>query len=111
MTWRDNEFKIGINMAGAVSAGAYTAGVLDFLMEALEQWQLHKEALRRYLSDPVGPVPLLVPLHDVTIEVFAGASAGRAGRGRTARRYSLISVACSLGRVRVDLRFGRVPSN
>jgi hypothetical protein len=76
MTWRDNEFKIGINMAGAVSAGAYTAGVLDFLMEALEQWQLQKEALRRYLSDPVGPVPLLVPLHDVTIEVFAGASAG-----------------------------------
>src|SRR5271163_2793770 len=31
-------FKIGINMAGAVSAGAYTAGVLDFLIEALDAW-------------------------------------------------------------------------
>jgi len=30
-------FRIGINMAGAVSAGAYTAGVLDFLTEALDE--------------------------------------------------------------------------
>src|SRR5271165_3451630 len=27
----DGTFHLGINMAGAVSAGAYTAGVLDFL--------------------------------------------------------------------------------
>lgn len=33
--WKANEFKIGVTMAGAVSAGAYTAGVLDFLIEAL----------------------------------------------------------------------------
>ena len=25
-------------MAGAVSVGAYTAGVLDFLIEALDKW-------------------------------------------------------------------------
>mgnify|MGYP003342307022 CR=1 FL=1 len=33
---RPAPFKIGLVMAGAVSAGAYTAGVLDFLLEALE---------------------------------------------------------------------------
>ena len=33
-------FKIGINMARAVSAGAYTAGVLDFLTEALDEWYM-----------------------------------------------------------------------
>lgn len=56
--------KIGINMAGAISAGAYTAGVLDFLTEALDLWEQAK--LR---SDPV-------PLHDVSLEVLSGASAG-----------------------------------
>ncbi len=57
-------FKIGINMAGAVSAGAYTAGVLDFLTEALDDW---------YKAKARGE---LVPSHDVAIEVFSGASAG-----------------------------------
>jgi predicted patatin/cPLA2 family phospholipase len=32
-------FKIGLVLAGAVSAGAYTAGVVDFLFEALEAWE------------------------------------------------------------------------
>ncbi|HUA58238.1 MAG TPA: patatin-like phospholipase family protein [Verrucomicrobiae bacterium] len=58
-------FHIGINMAGAVSAGAYTAGVLDFFMEALEQWYAVKAA-----GNPA------VPQHDVSIDVFSGASAG-----------------------------------
>jgi hypothetical protein len=57
-------FLIGINMAGAVSAGAYTAGVLDFLIEALDAWYAAKQA-----GQPV-------PTHDVSIEVFSGASAG-----------------------------------
>jgi Patatin-like phospholipase len=57
-------FRIGINMAGAISAGAYTAGVLDFLIQALDEWH---EAKAR--GD-------LVPMHDVSIEVMAGASAG-----------------------------------
>jgi hypothetical protein len=30
------EFQIGLTMSGAISAGAYTAGVVDFLVEALE---------------------------------------------------------------------------
>jgi predicted acylesterase/phospholipase RssA len=61
----DGTFHLGINMAGAVSAGAYTAGVLDFLMESLEQWYAAKES-----QNP------LVPLHEVSIDVFSGASAG-----------------------------------
>ena len=51
-TWKnDGTFHLGINMAGAVSAGAYTAGVLDFLTEALEEWYAAKAA-------PNSPVPI-----------------------------------------------------
>ncbi|MEQ1946455.1 MAG: patatin-like phospholipase family protein [Bryobacteraceae bacterium] len=74
--WRSNEFKLGINMAGAVSAGAYTAGVLDFLLEALEEWEKAKTAFRASLANPAGASAAPVPLHDVTIEAFGGASAG-----------------------------------
>lgn len=56
--------KLGINMAGAVSAGAYTAGVLDFLIQALDQWYAAKAAGEN------------VPGHDISIEVISGASAG-----------------------------------
>jgi predicted acylesterase/phospholipase RssA len=56
--------KIGINMAGAISAGAYTAGVLDFLTEALDEWEEAKAGGQS------------VPMHDVCIEVMSGASAG-----------------------------------
>ncbi len=76
-SWGMEKFRIGINMAGAISAGAYTAGVLDFLMEALEEWQKAKEAYIVYLNHPTCvPSPEAVPLHDVAIEVFSGASAG-----------------------------------
>jgi len=57
------KFEIGLCMAGAVSAGAYTAGVMDYLMEALSDWEK-----RRY--DPS------VPQHEVCIPVIGGASAG-----------------------------------
>lgn len=64
--WDSNStFHLGINMAGAVSAGAYTAGVLDFLMEALEEWYAAKASAN-----------MAVPLHDVSLDVFSGASAG-----------------------------------
>ena len=33
-----NTFELGLVMAGAASAGAYTAGVIDFLFEALQAW-------------------------------------------------------------------------
>ena len=36
---RGKEFQIGLAMSGAVSAGAYTAGVFDFLIQALDEWE------------------------------------------------------------------------
>ena len=58
-----NVFELGLTMAGAVSAGAYTAGVMDFLMEALDTWERKKKD-----ED--------VPTHQVKIKVITGASAG-----------------------------------
>lgn len=52
-------------MAGAVSAGAYTAGVMDYLLEALDEWQLRKDSGQAN-----------VPLHNVEISALGGASAG-----------------------------------
>lgn len=60
-----NTFHIGLCLAGAVSAGAYTAGAMDYFLEALEDWQMRK---RR------GDVN--VPSHNVVIPVIGGASAG-----------------------------------
>lgn len=59
------KFKVGICMAGAISAGAYTAGVIDYLLEALDIWQKRKD-----LGIPD------TPLHEVEISVIGGASAG-----------------------------------
>lgn len=58
-------FKIGLCMAGAVSAGAYTAGVLDYLIEALERWDVEKRSGNQN-----------IPTHNVVIDVAGGASAG-----------------------------------
>lgn len=58
-------FKLGLCMAGAVSAGAYTAGVIDYLLEALEEWQRQKDS-----GNPN------VPSHAVELSAMGGASAG-----------------------------------
>lgn len=58
-------FEFGLVMAGAISAGAYTAGVVDFLIEALDAWE---EARR--LPDYRGPQ------HRALLKVMSGASAG-----------------------------------
>ena len=58
-------FEIGIVMAGAISAGAYSAGVMDFIIEALDAYEKAKKA-----PDWDGPT------HDVRVPVLAGASAG-----------------------------------
>lgn len=52
-------------MAGAVSAGAYTAGVIDYLIEALDEWEKRKKSGEKN-----------VPQHQVEIPVIGGASAG-----------------------------------
>lgn len=58
------KYRLGINMAGAISAGAYTAGVLDYFIEALDAWEAAKKSSQ------------LVPRHDVSIDILTGASAG-----------------------------------
>jgi predicted acylesterase/phospholipase RssA len=58
---------LALCMAGAISAGAYTAGVVDYLLEALERWEMAK------LKWPGNP---LLPKHRVVIDVITGASAG-----------------------------------
>src|SRR3982750_1404482 len=60
-----NTFHVGLCMAGAISAGAYTAGVMDYLLEALDDWQKRKEKNEAN-----------VPTHNVVIPVMGGASAG-----------------------------------
>lgn len=64
-----NTFEIGLCMAGAISAGAYTAGVVDFLFEALEAWQQAK-------NDDKATGKQTVLSHDVVITCMSGASAG-----------------------------------
>ena len=51
-------FEIGLVLGGTVSAGAYTAGALDFLLEALEAWHAGS------------------PPHSVRIPFVVGASGG-----------------------------------
>ena len=58
-------FEVGIVMAGAISAGAYTAGVMDFIIEALDAYEEAKRA-----PGWNGPT------HDVRITILSGASAG-----------------------------------
>jgi len=72
------KIKLGICMAGAVSAGAYTAGVVDYLMETLERWQIEKDKIRGKLvrNEALTELEKAVPLHDLEIEVLSGASAG-----------------------------------
>ena len=55
-------FEIGLVMAGAISAGAYTAGAIDFLIQALDEWQTAKDG-----EDPD------CPRHNVTLRILAGA--------------------------------------
>lgn len=62
-------------MAGAVSAGAYTAGVMDYLLETLQRWQEAKDKNRELGPDHPEYDPS-IPMHDVVIEAMGGSSAG-----------------------------------
>ena len=60
-------FHLGITMAGAVSAGAYTAGFMDYVLEALEAWEKAKKEHNTKVE---------IPNHQVVIDALGGASAG-----------------------------------
>ncbi|THV56462.1 patatin-like phospholipase family protein [Chryseobacterium candidae] len=70
--------RLGLCLAGAVSAGAYTAGVMDYFIETLERWEKEKEKIRTKLkwNEELTEAEIKVPLHDVVIEIISGASAG-----------------------------------
>lgn len=61
----DNEFEIGLVLGGTVSVGTYTAGVLDFLIEALDCW----EKARR-------ETPETTPPHKLRLRIITGTSGG-----------------------------------
>lgn len=61
---KDNTIHLGICMAGAVSAGAYTAGVIDYLLETLDAWENAKARGEK------------VPTHRILISAISGSSAG-----------------------------------
>lgn len=77
-TTKSPTFHLGITMAGAVSAGAYTAGFIDYLIEVLELWDTQKKSIRakQEANTPLNAYEKKVPLHDVCVEVLGGASAG-----------------------------------
>ena len=58
-------FEVGLVLGGTVSAGCYTAGVLDFLFQALDGWEAAKNS-----GAPD------VPLHRLLIKGITGASGG-----------------------------------
>ena len=64
-------FEIGLVLAGAVSAGAYTAGVMDFLFEALDEWYRYRKEDKKLPKHK-----RKLPQHNVVLRVISGASAG-----------------------------------
>jgi hypothetical protein len=56
-------FQLALVMGGTVSAGAYTAGAVDFLIEALDAFEAEKLNAGQ-------------PYHDVVLNVMAGTSGG-----------------------------------
>jgi hypothetical protein len=74
MTSNSRVFYIGLNMAGAVSAGAYTAGVVDFLIDALDT--LYAERARQQAKYGSEYSSWEIPAHEVRLAALSGASAG-----------------------------------
>lgn len=65
VTGLKGSFEIALALGGTVSAGAYTGGVLDYLIEALDAWTAAKER-----GDAEAPT------HTVVLHNIAGASGG-----------------------------------
>ncbi|MGH7152657.1 MAG: hypothetical protein ACREF3_01915, partial [Acetobacteraceae bacterium] len=69
-----NTFEIALVLGGTVSSGAYTAGVLDFLIEALDEWTSRRD------HNDAG-----IPAHKATIRIITGTSGGGVNAAIAAR--------------------------
>ncbi len=67
-------FYFGLNMSGAVSAGAYTAGVMDFFIDALDGLYAEREHQTEQFGDDFSR--WTIPAHELRLAVMSGASAG-----------------------------------
>lgn len=63
-------FEIGIALAGGSTRGAYSAGVMDFFIQALNEWE--KARIEAETQQPKEPLP---PWH-VRMKAMTGTSAG-----------------------------------
>ncbi len=68
-----NTFEIGLVLGGTVSAGAYTAGAMDFLIEALDNWTRQRDA------------GAAVPRHKAIVRIITGTSGGSVNAAIAAR--------------------------
>jgi len=71
---KNKPFEIGLALPGTSSGGAYTAGVTDFILEALDEWQKIKDSNRSVHQDNYDKWD--VPWHDVLITGLSGSSGG-----------------------------------
>ena len=71
----EKSFKLCLTMAGAVSAGAYTAGVIDELFHVLDLWEQQKQSNKK-LGKKHPDYDHSLPMHRVSLTVMSGASAG-----------------------------------
>lgn len=78
MKSKENTYFLGLTMAGAISAGAYTAGVIDVLLEALDRHNARYRAWKDADDRGDGDAPELAdhPRHRVVLRVISGTSAG-----------------------------------
>jgi hypothetical protein len=67
-------FYLGLNMSGTVSAGAYTGGVIDFLIEAMDAWYAERE--RQTQQFGANYDQWTIPPHELQLAAMAGASGG-----------------------------------
>lgn len=72
-------YHIGLSMAGAVSAGSYTAGMLTQLFETISKWYEYKAkgiTFKTSEGEEIAFTPDEMPQHEICIEALSGASAG-----------------------------------
>ncbi len=67
-------FYLGISLAGTVSAEAYSAGVMDFLIEAMDAWSSQRAKEKEQHGDNYSAWS--IPPHELQLAVLSGASGG-----------------------------------